>query len=639
MNKIHLHEIRVKGTSKDYSVKFSEGLNIIAGEIYTGKSSILDLIDFCLGAKNPPQYPEIIRKGLTSLLEMSINDDTFTIERTLFSTKNKGYIHLCKIQEIKQDHEMIEVSSVQRRDGESISSFVLSKLDLWNVPLKESPTQDSTDIDNMSLRDLMWFCYLNRKRVAGADLLFESNHMKKIKLRQVFDVLFNLYSERLAKLCSEIREVEEKIHSKTQKAKILDEFANAEGIPDIEELEDDKEKLVEEIKTEKKRLREIDNEITGKSDIASELRGKVQGLQRKLQQTRVEKRNLEKTLQRLIPLRGQYAEDIRKLHFLKDARRIIDPLRISKCPVCLSNIRRNAENACPLCGEVLEDSSQDIDVAREIHTIERKLRELNNYAEELEENVRKFELEEKRLFTELKHQSNRLDQTLKTFVSPYLSEREELVSIISRNRNEIKHIDGFISVRKNIQKILEEKAKLEIKLHRLEKALEEEREKSIDQKELLESLSNIFKENLKTVKFPKLSEAYIDDKLVPYIRGREYSDLSSEGAINLASICWITSIAEESLLKETHHPGFLLLDTIQRGIGLGDNVEEEEFRDASIIKGIYKLLDNLTSLDNPCQIIAVDNHPPREVKENIVVNYTRNPDKPPYGFIDDEMET
>ncbi len=49
----------------------------------------------------------------------------------------------------------------------------------------------------MSFRDVLWLCYLQRTRVAGADLLFEKTFMKEHKLVQVFDVLFNLHSEKL----------------------------------------------------------------------------------------------------------------------------------------------------------------------------------------------------------------------------------------------------------------------------------------------------------------------------------------------------------------------------------------------------------------------------------------------------------
>ena len=153
----------------------------------------------------------------------------------------------------------------------------------------------------------------------------------------------------------------------------------------------------------------------------------------------------------------------------------------------------NEKDKCPLCKrEISKNEGVDIDVSREIRTIERKLRELNSYAEELEENIKEKKKQEKKISNELSLASQRLDDTLRKFVSPYLSEREEIVSTISRNQNEIKHIDGFITHRRNIEKINEEKSKLEMKLDKLKSELEEEREKSPDRKELISSLNSTF---------------------------------------------------------------------------------------------------------------------------------------------------
>ena len=376
MTKINIKELRVIGTVKDYFVRFDKKLSIIAGEISTGKSSILDLIDYCLGAKDHPTYQEIQRRGRTTLLEIEINGETFVIERQLFSTRNKAQIHFCDISTMGSDHKYIEVSSYPERNKESISSFILSKIGIENIPLKEAPTRDSSDIDIMSLRDVLWFCYLKKNRVAGENLLFESNHMKEIKLRQVFEVLFGLYSNRLAVLSSEINRLQEETQNKKNQVKILTDSADSEGIPEIEDLNNQKEKLLKEIDDKKARLEQIDSEISAKSELATGLRQEVLGLQSELQQIRVTKRSDEKTIQRLIPLRGQYSEDISKLHFLKDAKRIIDPLRISTCPICLSPLDKDDEkDKCPLCGkEISKKERGDIDVSREIRTIERKLR-------------------------------------------------------------------------------------------------------------------------------------------------------------------------------------------------------------------------------------------------------------------------
>jgi hypothetical protein len=44
----------------------------------------------------------------------------------------------------------------------------------------------------------------------------------------------------------------------------------------------------------------------------------------------------------------------------------------------------------------------------------------------------------------------------------------------------------------------------------------------------------------------------------------------------------------------------------------------------------------MANLNDECQMIAVDNHPPPYVKDNVIVYYSGKAEVPPYGFIDDE---
>ena len=125
---------------------------------------------------------------------------------------------------------------------------------------------------------------------------------------------------------------------------------------------------------------------------------------------------------------------------------------------------------------------------------------------------------------------------------------------------------------------------------------------------------------------------------VPYVRGLRYNLLSSEGAINLISICWLTSIYTQSVLRSSNHPGFLIIDSVQSGIGMGKQIKQEdtEFQDEKIVEGLYLLLKSVSELQDYCQLIVVDNHPPDFMNEDVVVRYSRDPNKFPYGLIDDE---
>lgn len=82
----------------------------------------------------------------------------------------------------------------------------MKNLNLWSKPLKESLVGISSGIDIMSFRDLMWFCYLNQNRIDDdIHFLYENEHYKNIKFRQVFKVLFNTHDNKEASLSDQIK--------------------------------------------------------------------------------------------------------------------------------------------------------------------------------------------------------------------------------------------------------------------------------------------------------------------------------------------------------------------------------------------------------------------------------------------------
>lgn len=59
--RIKFNKLLLSGDNESYEVNFKDGLNLITGPISTGKSTILELIDYCLGKKNHKDYQEVKR--------------------------------------------------------------------------------------------------------------------------------------------------------------------------------------------------------------------------------------------------------------------------------------------------------------------------------------------------------------------------------------------------------------------------------------------------------------------------------------------------------------------------------------------------------------------------------------------------
>ncbi|MFG2406863.1 hypothetical protein ACGFR8_21430 [Streptomyces brevispora] len=79
-----------------------------------------------------------------------------------------------------------------------------------------------------------------------------------------------------------------------------------------------------------------------------------------------------------------------------------------------------------------------------------------------------------------------------------------------------------------------------------------------------------------------------------------------------------------------------MIDSPQKNLGHG-GTRDAVIADAIAIDDFYRHLTSwLAEQGADAQVIIVDNSPPMLVEENVVVKYSRNEHRPPYGLIDDE---
>jgi hypothetical protein len=224
-------------------------------------------------------------------------------------------------------------------------------------------------------------------------------------------------------------------------------------------------------------------------------------------------------------------------------------------------------------------------------------------------------------------------------VSPYIAERDATVGELNRIQQEMKDVGTQLELHNGIRERIEKKARMEEILNSKRTELESEGQKVKNRENVIYTVSQRFGHILQAVNFPKLENPRIDNRLVPFVRDMEYRKIGSSGAITLLSVSWFLSIFECALESQGSHPGFIMIDSPQKNIGLGASEQEPEFRDTKIVEGLYRhLLGKASEYGNDAQWIIVDNQPPDIADGFIAVRFSRRRDLPPYGLIDDEVE-
>src|SRR5438309_8185748 len=95
---IRLRRLRLHGEDRAYDVVFRgpddapRPLSVIAGEFSTGKTTILEFVDYCLGASDHPRHPEIMPKVHAATLEIELSGTPHLIERAVGEPSTFAYV-------------------------------------------------------------------------------------------------------------------------------------------------------------------------------------------------------------------------------------------------------------------------------------------------------------------------------------------------------------------------------------------------------------------------------------------------------------------------------------------------------------------------------------------------------------------
>src|SRR4051812_3058757 len=239
---IRLRRLRLHGDDRPYDVDFRgpgdapRPLSVIAGAFSTGKTTVLEFVDYCLGASDHPRHPEIMPKVRAATLEVELSGTPYLIERAVGEPSTFAYICVGRLDETgptPPERRPLRPSG----HSDSLSSLLLSHCKLEGVRLRDTLARDDADTDPLSFRDLMWLCFLPNERLDDKNLLFENVPMKHLKLRQVVDVVFDVHDDRSVELGRRIRAVEADLSAVRSAHHVAAEIVAEQQLGDRAELE------------------------------------------------------------------------------------------------------------------------------------------------------------------------------------------------------------------------------------------------------------------------------------------------------------------------------------------------------------------------------------------------------------------
>lgn len=536
MSRFYITQIAASGEKVEYStVDFKDGVNFIVGPSNTGKSYVINCIDFMFGATEPP-----FSKGDTGYdtISMTMKSDdgyTFTVVRRIEDgdSGEKG----SNVVRVQTDFPYIEDND-----------YKISTKDYSDVLLKLMGIKERTQIiatqkpvaNDLTFRTLFHLFFINEDNIFIKRTPFDNPGHSKItaSLTSLLYILTGddlkrflptISADELEKRATQktgvINYLNQKISDLTEQKKQLEEAMAADEDEDIEaKLEE----MISEIE-------QIEKEIIDASEESRKLLEQIFELNSQLQEARF-------LGDRYKALHSQYMSDIKRLNFIVEGD--------SK------GKKIKHKDNCPFCGHEMEMQEEDrtvyVESAKaELARIQLQLGDLESTESDTEKEVKEIE---KRL-KELNIQNNSITRLLNQKLRPHASELRSAVVEYQR----------ILQLRQKLQSISYMSAELGSDVFAKENEDDEtatkfDAKKQFD-KDVWKRLSDSINEMIKECAYTGSPESYLSIDTADVVVGGRHKKNQGKGYRAYLNTLMLFNLMKDLENNGKYAPHLLILDS------------------------------------------------------------------------------
>ncbi|WP_051357842.1 AAA family ATPase [Leisingera caerulea] len=322
-------------------IEFSDGLNIVFGPSNTGKSSILDAIDFMMGRERKlKEIPEHVGYSDISLgLEFS-DQSKFTVVRSIDGGHYKLFSGLHNAPPEDQEFQTLREKNSTKKE-QSLSDFILERIGLAGKLLKRNARNDK---EKLSIRTLLPIFVVDETNIQTEGSPFMSGQFTK-RTSETSRLKLLLTGVDDSSLVSEKTSEAEKI-SRSARAGLLDDL-----------IQDMRTKIlsVASKDTTIDELRDQESKLNGSIEQANtSLQAHQKGYYEALSARNSDRKQLHEKTERLSEVKSMRKRfNILLSHYLSDVERLDGIIESGALVSALS------DEICPLCGATPENQDPD----------------------------------------------------------------------------------------------------------------------------------------------------------------------------------------------------------------------------------------------------------------------------------------
>ena len=591
-------------------------LTYFYGKMGAGKTSIAQLIDYCLGG-DLNLTVALQQNFVSATLHLNIEDVPVTIERP----RDSANVHASWIiNDVSKDLILPARSAsgikIPDTEVEVLSDLIFFIAGKKPPKVRQSKQREDSDLSRLSIRDLFWYCYLDQDSMDSTffHLDPEAPFYKRNKSRDVLRFIIGFHQELVSDLESQLQTIREKRLQNLGAAKSLEEALKSAGVFSEEEI-------THRIHTLEDELDEIDNQLQDfrRSTLAVGLSHGVDILKNRARALSSQIELIESAIPDIRKMTDGDQRHINELMMLgmkfrraASARAVLSGVEFELCPRCTQSLPQRLINCCPVCGqdEPIEGTHNlnvnvlESDSKARIAELEEAIMRHNDHLTHLQSQL--VELKEEKLEVD-----NELNREMEQYDSAYLS----LALVLERRQasieQEITDLRRLFELTRKVKELYKNVELLEGEESDIKRKLREARIAAESNRNNLDRLESLFLDCLVRAKIPGFNDddvvEIISPSFLPEVKNRHsgdlavtsFSNLSSGGKKTLFKACFALAIHRLAVEIGAMLPTFMIIDSPMKNISETENREQFE--------GFHQLIYELIATEfSGVQIILID---------------------------------
>lgn len=593
------------------TVTFGPGLSVIYGASNTGKSFIVEAIDFMLGGKPPLRdIPERVGYDLILLGLETLDGRSFTLWRSIDGGSFRLYDDLHQAPPATEiPYRQLDEQHSDRSD-ENLSSFLLNLCGLGGKRVRRNSRNET---NSLSFRNIARLMIVNETEITQQNSpLFDGNPIANTPNLATFKLLLT-GADDSALVASNKREPEEL--SREAQLHLLDQLLGdyRERLKELTKSPKELEEQLEKIDTS---LRQQAAQVNTTEAQFQEAAGKRRKLRKKLEESRERRAEVGAMLERFSLLDKHYASDIERLRAIEEGGTLFNVLGSGHCPLC---------GAAPAHHRADAECNGNIDAV--VQAARKEIAKIDVLRTELAKTVRNLEREsasfDRRMPAVLRELES-ISEAVEELIAPRLSTLRKSYSDFADKRAEVREALALYATVQDMERRRTD----------LEGGAEDEKAGVLANTDIPTTVTHSFAKAVEGIltdwHFPEAGDVYFDSKARDLVIAGKSRSAFGKGLRAITHAAFTLGLLAFCRARQTPHTGFVVLDSPLLAYREPDGTEDD-LTGTDLQEQFYAYLEALPA---DTQVIVVENtNPPDAImNRDQSLMFGKNPHHGRYGL-------